>query len=69
VCFRSVKSGLSEAELDAANLALCEKVRQSGRAFLSTTRLDGRVALRMCFVNWRTTSGDVEEIVKLLANT
>jgi len=24
------------------------------------------VALRFCFVNWRTTVGDVEEVVRLL---
>jgi hypothetical protein len=25
------------------------------------------VALRFCFVNWRTTTADVEEVVRLLA--
>jgi hypothetical protein len=25
------------------------------------------VALRMCFVNWRTTADDVDEIVRLLS--
>jgi hypothetical protein len=28
--------------------------------------LRGRVALRFCFVNWRTTAADVEEVVQLL---
>jgi aromatic-L-amino-acid/L-tryptophan decarboxylase len=49
------------------NLALIEELRKTGRAFISSTRLRGRVALRFCFVNWRTTAADVEEVVRLLA--
>jgi glutamate/tyrosine decarboxylase-like PLP-dependent enzyme len=68
LCFRFVPSSRkSEAELDRLNLAMAEELRQTGRAFLSSTRLEGKVALRMCFVNWRTTAGDVEEVVDLLA--
>jgi hypothetical protein len=52
--------------LDRLNLALIDAVRATGRAFLSSTRLRGRVAVRFCFVNWRTTAGDVEEVVNLL---
>lgn len=70
VCFRyRPKDGggnTKEEELDRLNLALCAAVRDSGRAFLSSTRLNERVALRFCFVNWRTTPGDVEDIVRLL---
>jgi hypothetical protein len=43
-----------------------EALRETGRVFLSSTRLAGRVSLRFCFVNWRTTTADVEEAVKLL---
>jgi glutamate/tyrosine decarboxylase-like PLP-dependent enzyme len=56
----------NSAELDAFNLKLFEALRQTGRAFISTTRLRGQVALRFCFVNWRTTSADVEVILNLL---
>ena len=35
-------------------------------AALSSTRLDGKFAIRMCFVNWRTTAADVDEIIDLL---
>ena len=52
--------------LDALNVKIAEELRATGRAFLSSTRLRGRVALRFCFVNWRTTANDVEEIVNLL---
>lgn len=67
ICFRFVPADRrSEGELDRLNLALVEGLRQTGRAFLSSTRLQGRVALRFCFINWRTTSKDVEEVVHLL---
>jgi glutamate/tyrosine decarboxylase-like PLP-dependent enzyme len=55
-----------EEELDRLNMALLEELRKTGRAFLSSTRLRGRIALRFCFVNWRTTAADVEEVVRLL---
>jgi aromatic-L-amino-acid decarboxylase len=66
VCFRFAPQDWA-TDLDRLNLALCESVRESGRAFLSTTRLNDQVALRFCFVNWRTTAADVEEVVGLLA--
>jgi aromatic-L-amino-acid decarboxylase len=68
VCFRYVPAGirLDPKSLDRLNLALIERVRVSGRAFLSSTRLHGRVAVRLCFVNWRTTTADVDEVVQLL---
>jgi len=68
VCFRYVPPdrNLSDNELDHLNLTMLEELRKTGRAFLSSTRLKDRVAMRMCFINWRTTSGDVDEIVQLL---
>lgn len=70
VAFRYVPAGTGGArtneDLDRLNMALLDKVRATGRAFLSSTRLHGRIALRFCFVNWRTTAGDVEEVVQLL---
>jgi aromatic-L-amino-acid decarboxylase len=72
VCFRFVPapvkewSATEESSLDRLNLALIDAVRATGRAFLSSTRLRGRVAIRVCFVNWRTTTADVEEVVGLL---
>lgn len=67
ICFRYEPPGWSDVErIDELNLSILEDLRQSGVAFLSSTRLHGRVVIRMCFVNWRTTSGDVEQIVNLL---
>jgi glutamate/tyrosine decarboxylase-like PLP-dependent enzyme len=72
VCFRLVPPGLRPRDgqdgpaLDRLNLALVGAVRATGEAFLSSTRLRGRVAVRFCFVNWRTTADDVDAVVALL---
>jgi len=63
-CFRLVST--KTANVEAANVRLLEKLRDTGQAFLSSTRLNGVFAIRMCFVNWRTTASDVDEIVELL---
>lgn len=70
VCFRCVPPGGSRdaAALDELNRAVCDDLMRTGRAFLSTTRLNGRVALRLCFVNWRTTAADVDEVITTLRN-
>jgi aromatic-L-amino-acid decarboxylase len=73
VCFRYVPSGFvtrteeDERRLDQLNLRLIEELRATGMAFISSTRLRQRVALRFCFVNWRTTAADVEMVVEMLA--
>jgi glutamate/tyrosine decarboxylase-like PLP-dependent enzyme len=61
VCFRHVPGD------DDAQQTIADELLKTGRAFLSTTRLNDRTTLRFCFVNWRTTARDVEEIVDLLA--
>ena len=68
VCFRYAPPEMrgQEEALNRLNLRLIDAIRATGRAFLSSTRLGGRVAVRFCFVNWRTTAGDVEEVVGLL---
>jgi glutamate/tyrosine decarboxylase-like PLP-dependent enzyme len=69
VCFRYRPPGdWQEETLDRLNLSVVDELRATGRAFISSTRLRGRVALRFCFVNWRTTAADVEEVVGLLAS-
>jgi aromatic-L-amino-acid decarboxylase len=74
VCYRYVPAGFSTVgpaatqELNRLNLLLVDQLRATGKAFISSTRLGDNVALRFCFVNWRTTAADVEETVRLLAS-
>jgi aromatic-L-amino-acid/L-tryptophan decarboxylase len=65
VCFRYAPQDW-RGDLDALNRRLCAEAVRTGRVFLATTRVAGVVAQRFCFVNWRTTTADVEEIVRLL---
>jgi glutamate/tyrosine decarboxylase-like PLP-dependent enzyme len=66
VCFRHVRPGLGEDNQDRHNRRLVDAVRASGEAFLSSTRIGGRLALRFCFVNWQTTAADIDAVVALL---
>ena len=59
VCFR--RSGTDEE-----NEALLERVNATGEAFLSHTRLDGRLVLRLAIGNARTTEDDVRHVWHLL---
>jgi len=66
VCFRARPAGLAGAELDAFNLRLLERVNASGEVFLSHTRLDGGIALRVAIGNLATTEVDVRRCRELL---
>jgi aromatic-L-amino-acid decarboxylase len=66
VCFRARPEGLDGADLDSLNLRLLERVNASGEVFLSHTRLDDGIALRVAIGNLGTTSGDVERCRELL---
>lgn len=58
--FRRRWPHLEPAEEDARNLALMEAVNASGEAFLSHTRLRGRIALRLSVGNLRTEQRHLE---------
>lgn len=62
VCFRVRRDG-TQAEVDALNTAVLQRVIARGRVYLSNATLGGRFALRACFVNHRTTEADVGEIL------
>jgi aromatic-L-amino-acid decarboxylase len=67
LCFRYAPASIEANRLDELNRQICAELEKTGRAFLATTRLGGRTPLRYCFVNWRTTTADVEEIVSTLS--
>jgi aromatic-L-amino-acid decarboxylase len=66
LCFRYRPEGKNEAQLEVINQRILHALKTDGRVFLSSTRLAGKLALRFCFVNWRTTADDVEQVVKVL---
>jgi aromatic-L-amino-acid decarboxylase len=66
VCFRHIPLGLDAAAVDAHNLAVMDAVNATGEAYLSHTKLDGAVVLRIAIGNERTTRDDVAVAWSLL---
>jgi glutamate/tyrosine decarboxylase-like PLP-dependent enzyme len=63
VCFRYVAKRGSSADLDAVNQEILQRTVRRGKVFLSNASIQGKFALRACFVNHRTTPDDVKQIV------
>ncbi len=61
VCFRLRASDDRAAE--ALNLEVLTRLNRSGYAFISSTRLGGRYALRFCVLSHHTGRGDVEGVI------
>jgi aromatic-L-amino-acid decarboxylase len=55
VCFRCVEPGVDDVTNDRLNEAIVDAVNASGAAYLTHTRLRGRVAMRVGVGNVRTT--------------
>jgi glutamate/tyrosine decarboxylase-like PLP-dependent enzyme len=62
-CFRYRPAAAPLATLDQMNRAIVETLVSEGRCYLSPTTLDGRYALRVCIVNFRTTRADVDFLI------
>jgi aromatic-L-amino-acid decarboxylase len=52
-----------DAYLDALNAALLDRLQASGQAFVSNAVVGGRLLLRACIVNFRTTRADLQALV------
>jgi aromatic-L-amino-acid/L-tryptophan decarboxylase len=61
VCFRHVPPGA--IDIDAHNVRLAREMQRDGRVFLAPASVDGHACLRVCFVNFRTTSDEVEFVL------
>jgi aromatic-L-amino-acid/L-tryptophan decarboxylase len=74
VCFRrratgsaadSAAGNAARAELhDALNQAVLRGLIESGAAMISSTRVKGALALRLCVLNFRTGRDDVEAVLR-----
>jgi aromatic-L-amino-acid/L-tryptophan decarboxylase len=69
VCFRRRIVGLTEAQTARVNLWLVAALEATGRAMVSSTRLHGRLALRMCVLSHLTQEDDVRWTLEFLART
>jgi aromatic-L-amino-acid decarboxylase len=67
VCFRAHPEGVDDPEkLDRLNMELLEKVNEAGDVYLSHTRLDDGVSLRVAIGNLATTGRDMDRCRELL---
>lgn len=67
-CFRYVRPGLSESELDRLNENMIAKIQLDGTAAPSSTRINGHLAIRVNITNHRTRIEDVELLLDALAD-
>jgi glutamate/tyrosine decarboxylase-like PLP-dependent enzyme len=68
VCFVDSRSERGETQAYLAEIV--RQVVESGKAWISTTRLGGsRPAIRACITNYRTTSGDIRKLLLALEET
>jgi aromatic-L-amino-acid decarboxylase len=63
VCFRHVVPGMDDTRLDDHNDRLARAVQADGRVYLASAVVDGRICLRTCFVNFRTTPEAVRQVL------
>jgi len=66
VVFRYAPEGRSAEEVNSLNLGIAERVNEGGEVFLTHTRLDDRVVLRLAVGNLRTRQEHVERAWELL---
>jgi glutamate/tyrosine decarboxylase-like PLP-dependent enzyme len=65
LCFRVHPAGVDDAAaLDALNERVNARVNADGRFLVSSTRLRGMLTLRLCVLGFRTTTADVEALVR-----
>jgi glutamate/tyrosine decarboxylase-like PLP-dependent enzyme len=65
VCFRRRIDG-DEAAAEKANAGLIRQLLASGTGMISSTRIGGAYALRVCILNHRTQWPDVEQVLRWL---
>jgi aromatic-L-amino-acid/L-tryptophan decarboxylase len=61
VCFRQVPGG--GEDVDDHNRDLAHAMQRDGRVYLASAEVDGRCCLRVCFVNFRTTPEQVDQVL------
>jgi glutamate/tyrosine decarboxylase-like PLP-dependent enzyme len=68
VCFRrKLAAEANEVQLERANAELVSALENSGRGLVSSTRLHGRYAVRMCIMNHSSGPAEVEETLRWFA--
>jgi aromatic-L-amino-acid decarboxylase len=69
VCFRYTPAGLPPAALGDLNLRLLEELNRTGKLFLTHTKLNGEVALRMVIGQTNVQQRHVDAAWELISTT
>ena len=64
VCFRYAPSGLGDDAVDELNARIVAALQRRGIAAPSTCRIGGKLCIRVCITNHRTTDGDLAILVQ-----
>jgi aromatic-L-amino-acid/L-tryptophan decarboxylase len=68
VCFRREWPGCDEAETERRGLAVMDSLERSGAALVSSTRLVGRHAVRMCILNPASSEDHIRRVIEHFAD-
>lgn len=68
VCIRYVADATDETLINALQYTILDQLELSGKALLAPTILSGKVCIRVCFANHRTTLQDVTLLIETLTN-
>ncbi|MEO2157983.1 MAG: pyridoxal-dependent decarboxylase [bacterium] len=66
VVFRYIGKDLSPEQQDSCNSQILERVNRTGEMFISDTRLDGKVVLRLCIGNIQSKERHIQNAWNLL---
>ena len=61
--FRHIPAGVGD--VDAHNLHLAQELQRDARVYVAPAVIDGKVYLRPCIVNFRTSDADVVAMVDI----
>jgi glutamate/tyrosine decarboxylase-like PLP-dependent enzyme len=68
LCFRARPTSITDpASLDSLNERIVSDINAGGRWLISTTRIHGSLALRICPIGFRTTIDDMRDLVSEVA--
>ena len=66
-CFRYRGTAKDQAQLDGLNAEIVRRLRAETPFVPSTTRIDGHLAVRACFVNPASSSADIDGLAEAVA--
>lgn len=67
-CFRAIPEGVPETELDELTRTIVVRLQSDGTAAPSTTRIDGKLVIRVNITNHRTQHEDIDILISAIGD-